>query len=164
MTATTLKGKDGVATARHMDRGKEVCNKLEGGGSPPTFEQLHPLHSAQFTLLSVPVGQSSQNSFMQQKDSVPTSRLAQVTCTFPWRQRCLLPAVRSRTGLRSVARAAGAAEAGVVLVAAELGLQDQVAVGEVWLVHALSARVHNMIHSHCSQAKGEAAVNMLARV
>lgn len=45
-----------------------------------------------------------------------------------------------------VARAARAAEAGVVFVTAELGLQDQVTVGEVGLVHALSARVHNVIH------------------
>lgn len=37
-------------------------NKLEGGGSP-TFEQLHPLHSVQFTLLSFPAGQSSQEQF-----------------------------------------------------------------------------------------------------
>lgn len=61
-----------------------------------------------------------------------------------------------RAGLRLVARAAGAAEAGVVLVTAELGLHDQVAVGEVWLVHALSAQVH-VIHSCCSQAKGKAS-------
>lgn len=66
-----------------------------------------------------------------------------------------------RAGLRSVARAASTAEAGVVFVTAELGLQDQVAVGEVGLVHALSAQVHDVIHRSCSQAKGEAAVNTL---
>lgn len=60
-----------------------------------------------------------------------------------------------RAGLRLVVRAASAAEAGVVLVTAELGLHDQVTVGEVWLVHALSAQVHNVIHSCCSQAKGK---------
>lgn len=66
-----------------------------------------------------------------------------------------------RAGLRLVARAGSAAEAGVVFVSAELGLQDQVAVGQVRLVHALSAQVHNVIHSSCSQAEGEAAVNTL---
>lgn len=59
-----------------------------------------------------------------------------------------------------VASAAGAAEAGIVLVTAELGLQDQLTVGEVGLVHALSAQVRNVTHGSCSQAKGEPAVNL----
>lgn len=78
---------------------------------------------------------------------------------WPWRR--LSPTVTRRAGLLLVASAASAAEAGVVFVTAELGLQDQVTVGEVRLVHALSAQVHNVIHSSCSQAKGEAAVNTL---
>lgn len=76
-----------------------------------------------------------------------------------WPRRGVSPAVMRRAGLWLVARAASAAEAGVVLVTAELGLQDQVTVGQVWLVHALPAQVHDVVHSSCSQAKGEAAVN-----
>lgn len=49
--------------------------------------------------------------------------------------------------MRLVARAAGTAEAGVVLITAELGLHDQATVGKVRLVHTFSAQVHNMIHS-----------------
>lgn len=62
--------------------------------------------------------------------------------------------------LGTVASAAGTAEAGIVLVTTELGLQDQVTVGKVGLVHALSAQVRNVTHSSCSQAKGEPAVNL----
>lgn len=59
--------------------------------------------------------------------------------------------------MRLVARAAGTAEAGIVLVTAELGLHDQPTVGEVRLVHTFSARVHNVIRSCCSQVKGKAS-------
>lgn len=67
------------------------------------------------------------------------------------------PTAMRRAGVRLVARAAGTAEAGVVLITAELGLHDQATVGKVWLVHTSSVQVHNMIHSCCSQVKGKAS-------
>lgn len=54
-----------------------------------------------------------------------------------------------------VAGAAGAAEAGVVGVGAEAGVDDQLAVGQFWLVHALWREVWTCSsrdkppHSHC---------------
>lgn len=36
---------------------------------------------------------------------------------------------------------AGTAEAGVILIATELGLQDELTVGQLWLIHAIPARV-----------------------
>lgn len=60
---------------------------------------------------------------------------------------CVSPAAMRRAGVWLVAGAAGAAEAGVVLVSTELGLHYQAAVGEVRLVHTVSAQVHNVIHS-----------------
>lgn len=152
-----LTGRSELTAARHTQGEKEVCHKLEGGGSP-TFEQLHPLHSIPFTLKL-----SSRAQLPEQFQAVKEFRLPVVTghlCFDVAMEVCVTRGER-RSGLRLVARAASAAEAGVVFVTAELGLQDQVTVGKVWLVHALSAQVHDMIHSSCSQAKGEAAVNTL---
>lgn len=94
--------------------------------------------------------------------TVPCSKGTQLRCPFLsgslwwW----LSPAGVRGAALGAVAGAAGAAEAGIVLVTTELGLQDQVTVGKVGLVHALSAQVHNMTHSSCGQTKGEPAVNL----
>lgn len=52
------------------------------------------------------------------------------------------------------AGAAGAAEAGVVLVAAELGLQDQITVGELGLVHTLPAEVPGVAGRRCGSNRG----------
>jgi len=59
--------------------------------------------------------------------------------------------VTLQAGLGLVASAAGAAEAGVVFISAELGLQDQATVGEVGLVHAGAAQAHDVVCSGCSQ-------------
>lgn len=136
--------------------GKKFAMNLRVVGLLPWNNYTH--YTVQRTLLSFAAGQSSQNSFMKEKDKVQTSSLI---IHHLWLWRCQSPTVTRGPVLRLVARAAGAAEAGVVLVPAELGLQDQVAVGEMWLVHALSAQVRNVVHSSCSQAEGEAAVNTL---
>ena len=61
-------------------------------------------------------------------------------------------------GQRSLVGAAGAAEAGVVLVAAEPGLQDQVTVGQLRLVDTVPAGVPGLGGQHCEtpgQGAGE---------
>lgn len=139
---------------------REVYNKLESGGSP-TFEQSHSLPVIQFTLLSfsslAELPEQSDAGRGQSSDMQPHNR----SPVFDVATECLSPVVTRRAGPWLGARAASTAEAGVVLVAAELGLQDQVTVGKVGLVHALTAQVHNAIHSSCSQAKGEEAVHTL---
>lgn len=125
-------------------RGKGVYHKPEGSGSP-SFEHLHPLH---------PLELSSRAEFLELSHAVKE----QSCHRSPW--WWLSPAGVRRAALGAVMSAAGAAEAGIVLVTTELGLQDQVTVGKVGLVHTLSAQVHSVTHSSCSQAKGEPAVNL----
>lgn len=60
----------------------------------------------------------------------------------------LLP---DRLSGRLGAGAAGAAEAGVILVAAELGLQDQITVGELGLVHTLPAEGPGLAGQRCGR-------------
>ena len=76
----------------------------------------------------------------------------------------LLPALRAVSLLpdglhgRLDTGAAGAAEAGVVLVAAEPGLQDQVTVGQLRLVDTVPAVVPGLGGQHCEtpgQGAGE---------
>ena len=76
----------------------------------------------------------------------------------------LLPALRAVSLLpdglhgRLDTGAAGAAEAGVVLVAAEPGLQDQVTVGQLRLVDTVPAGVPGLDGQHCEtpgQGAGE---------
>lgn len=135
-----------IATASHTAGKREVYNKLECGGSP-TFEQLHSLPSVQFTLLSFSSPAELPEQFDagrgQSSDMQPCNRSPVLAVA----AGCPSPTVTRRAGRRLGARAASAAEAGVVLVAAELCLQDQITVGEVGLVHALTAQVHNAIHS-----------------
>lgn len=58
----------------------------------------------------------------------------------------LLP---DRLSGRLEAGAAGAAEAGVILVAAELGLQDQITVGELRLIRTLPAEGPGLAGQRC---------------
>lgn len=54
--------------------------------------------------------------------------------------------------------AAGTAKAGVVLVAAEPGLQDQVTVGQLRLVDTVPAGVPGLGGQHCETPGGERVV------
>lgn len=137
--------RDGLSTARHTGE-KEFTINLRAVGLPPLSIYTH------YTLFNSP-------SWAFQQGRVPrTVRCKQSCHRSPW--WWLSPTGVRRAALGAVMSAAGAAEAGIVLVTTELGLQDQVTVGKVGLVHTLSAQVHSVTHSSCSQAKGEPAVNL----
>lgn len=144
--------KDGLGTARHTGE-KEFTINLRVLGLPPLSIYTH------YTLFNSPSWAFQQSRV---PGTVPCSKRREVRppvlswSPWPW----LSPAGVCGAALGAVASAAGTAEAGIVLVTTELGLQDQVTVGKVGLVHALSAQVRNVTHSSCSQAKGEPAVNL----
>lgn len=60
------------------------------------------------------------------------------------------------------AGAAGAAEAGVILVAAELGLQDQATVGQLGLVDAVPAGVPGLGRGLCKTTAGDVRRKVLS--
>lgn len=59
---------------------------------------------------------------------------------------------------------AGTAEAGVILIATELGLQDELTVGQLRLIHAIPARVPRLGGQCCKTTRGKERVRKLLTI
>lgn len=118
-----------------------ACGAGEGGGC----QLLLRRNTAGGRASPLPAGDHSPRVVQDRGCSTPSS---------------LLP---DRLRGRLEAGAAGTAKAGIILIAAQLGLQDQIAVGQLWPVHTLPAQVPGLGGQCCGDNRRDKGVKTLWR-
>lgn len=86
-----------------------------------------------------PEGNSLASHGGESESPCPSPQPYQLFQNWGWSQPSSLQP--DRLSMRPGTGTAGTAEAGVILIATELGLQDELTVGQLRLIHAVPARV-----------------------